>query len=209
MPKEEDKKKKMVVVEEIAEPVEENELEKPESEPETVKVEDQEPSSEEIVVEETEKTNYLWIIVPTALLVGAFVGGLITYFSGLSRLSSVEALPSPVVVATPEVEEEVKTEEEDEFDRSVVKLQVLNGSGIAGFAGKAKTMLEGLGYENVAVGNASSSNFEETVISVKSDKKELLESLIKDLSEDYEVSTETETLPASSPYDFVITLGNK
>lgn len=196
---EETKKKKMVVVEEVVETPVEVEIPKGE-----VK------SSSAIEVEEIEKTNYLWIIVPTALLVGAFAGGLITYFSGLSRLSNADVIPSPVAVATPEIEEKAKIEEKDELvDRSAIKLQALNGSGIAGFAGKAKTMLEGLGYKNVAVGNASNSNFTETIISVKASKKELLKFVVEDLSKDYDVSSKTETLLASSPYDFVITLGNK
>lgn len=215
MPKDEVTKKKMVVVEEVVE--QPDEVKKEEVVDDTQIEKAQEVQTPEVVettepvAEETEKTNYLWIIVPTALLVGALAGGLITYFSGLSSLEG-NSVPTPTSVATemPKVDEEVEEEKEtDEFDRSAVKLQVLNGSGVAGLAGKAKTMLEGLGYKSVAVGNASTSDFTDTVISVKASKKELLDFLVKDLSKDYQVSDETETLSASSAYDFVITLGNK
>src|SRR3990167_8781050 len=42
-----------------------------------------------------------------------------------------------------------------EVDKSEVKIQVLNGTGIAGGAGILKTKLEGLGFSGIEVGNAS------------------------------------------------------
>lgn len=214
MPKDEVAKKKMVVVEEVVDQPEEVKKEEVVEDTQVEKTQEvQTPEvveTTETVAEETEKTNYLWIIVPTALLVGALAGGLITYFSGLSSLEG-NSTPTPTPIATemPKVDEQEKEEEDREFDRSTVKLQVLNGSGVSGLAGKAKTMLEGLGYKSVAVGNAATSDFTETVISVKDSKKELVDFLVKDLSKDYQVSDKTEVLPASSAYDFVITLGNK
>lgn len=156
-----------------------------------------------------EKTNYLWIIIPTALLIGALVGGLITYFSGLSRMSETNATPSPIATVTPEVQVTVTPSPKSSFDRSAVKLQVLNGSGVSGLAGKAKIYLEGLGYKDVVAGNASASNLVETTVSVKDIQKELLESVVTDLSKNYKVAEKTEILSASSKYDFVITLGSK
>jgi len=188
--------KKMVVVEVESKP--EPEV-KPEPESESVV----EP---EMVVEE-EKSSYLWIIIPTALLVGALVGGLITYFSGISKLPETNSSPSPVASISPEAS--ATPEPKVEVDRSKISLQVLNGSGISGFAGKAKTYLEGLGYKDVMAGNAVTSDFTDTVISVKESKKELLEIIKTDLSKNYKVAEKTETLSASSKYDFVITLGSK
>ena len=156
-----------------------------------------------------EKTNYLWIIIPTALLVGALVGGLITYFSGISKLNVPEATPTPVSTVQPVVTASPKPEVKTEVKRDTIKIQVLNGSGTAGLAGKAKTYLEGLGYVGVVAGNAPTSDYEETVISVKDTKKELLETVKSDLSKNYQVAAETEVLPASSKYDFVVTLGSK
>lgn len=205
MPKDktEEPKKKMVVVEEVS--VDES----PKEEVKVQKVEENVAPAVEVAPEfEEEKTNYLWIIVPTALLIGALVGGLITYFSGLSKLEQ-DANPTPVATVAPETEVEPTAEPESEVDRSVIKLQVLNGSGVSGLAGKAKTYLEGLGYKDVVAGNASVSDLTETTISVKESKKDLLETVKADLSKNYKVAEKTETLAASSKYDFVITLGSK
>lgn len=197
-------KKKIVVVEEVAETPEVIEAPKAEESQETEQV----TAPAEVIEEEVEKTNYLWIIVPTALLIGALVGGLITYFSGISKLDT-DATPSPVTSIQPVVEAVPSASPSITIKRDDIKLQVLNGSGVSGLAGKAKTYLEGLGYKNVVVGNASMSNLTETTISVKESKKDLLEQITTDLSKNYKVSKETETLVASSKYDFIITLGSK
>lgn len=194
----EESKKKVVVVEEVEAPVEAPVVES-KLEPEV--------KTETEVVEEEEKSSYLWIIIPTALLVGALVGGLITYFSGISKLPETDSSPSPI--ASIPAEASATPEAKVEMDRSKISLQVLNGSGISGFAGKAKTYLEGLGYKDVMAGNAATSDFTDTIISVKDSKKEFLETIKTDLAKNYQVAKKTETLSASSKYDFVITLGNK
>lgn len=158
-------------------------------------------------IKNEEKPNYLWIIIPTALLVGALVGGLITYFSGISKLSTIESTPTPVVSIEPQVSPSASPSAS--IKRSEVKVQVLNGSGTSGLAGKVKTYLEGLGYKDVAVGNASSSDFTETEIQIKETKKDFLKTITDDLAKDYTVSKETKTLIVSSKYDIVITLGSK
>ncbi len=203
MPKDKSAKsesKKVVVVEEVEATVETPIVEsKPEPEVKT---------ETEVFVEE-EKSSYLWIIIPTALLVGALVGGLITYFSGISRLSKEDQTLAPSATVEPTIEPTPTASPSSSLKREQIKLQVLNGSGISGFAGKAKTYLEGLGYKDVMTGNAKTSDFTNTVISVKDSKKELLETIKTDLSKNYQVTEKTETLPASSKYDFVITLGSK
>ena len=211
-PKEE-VKKKVVVVEEVAveeTPKEEEKKEvKIDDEVGEVKKEESKKTSLEIFSPEEEKPNYLWIIIPTALLVGALVGGLITYFSGLSRLNSQNQTPVPTAVSTPETVATPAPESKTDIKRSDVKVQVLNGSGTSGLAGKAKTYLEGLGYKDVAVGNASSSDFAETEIQIKDSVKGFLDTITTDLSKNYTVSKETKVLTASSKFDIVITLGKK
>lgn len=209
MPKEEPKKK-VVIVEEV-EPAEET----PKQE-EVVAVEPKEPEKVEEapqIVETSDeyedKPNYLWIIVPTALLVGALVGGLITYFSGLSRLEGDEPTVTPVATTASEVKETPVASSAPTLKRDGLKLQVLNGSGVSGAAGKAKTLLEGLGYTSVDTGNASSSDFANTEVAVKDSAKEYMDLIIKDLSKEYEATAAAKVLPTSSKYDIVITLGKK
>lgn len=199
---EDEQKKKVVVVEEVEEVKTPEVVEEKEKQPEViVEVEKHE--------DDPEKTNYLWIIIPTALLVGTLVGGLITYFSGVSKLDNAIVTPSPVAVEKEVVETIPTASPSSTIKRSEIKLQVLNGSGIAGLAGKAKTYLEDLGYLDVAVGNATKSDFTDSVVSVKNTSKEFSEAVIADLSKNYSVAKETETLSTTSKYDFVITLGNK
>lgn len=207
MPKDkvEEPKKKMVVVEEVA--VEETPVEKVEETPQAKK-------EEKVVVEtpmiegESEKSNYLWIIIPTALLVGALVGGLITYFSGISKLDAV-VVPSPVAtveavaVATP------TTAPTTTIKKADLKVQILNGSGISGEAGKAKTLLLGLDYKNIDTGNASTSDFTQTEIAIKAASKDILATVIKDLSSKYSAVEASKPLVATSKYDLVITIGKK
>jgi len=206
MPKDlkEEPKKKMVVVEEIVEEVEAPVIE---SEP-TIATEPEKKVTENLIVEE-EKTNYLWIIIPIALLIGSLVGGFITYFSGISRLTNSNQSPSPIATVIPTAEPTPTASPSANFKRETLKLQVLNGSGVSGLAGKAKTYLESLGYKNVVAGNASISNLIETTISVKESKKDLVENIRTDLEKNYKVAKEIETLVATSKYDFVITLGSK
>lgn len=213
MPKEE-LNKKVVVVEEV-ETVEETPKQE-EVAPVEIKNTEKEEAVEQIdqvdqvdPVEDYDKPNYLWIIVPTALLVGALVGGLITYFSGLSRLEGTTPTATPVATAVSEANETPVASSAPSFKRDSLKVQVLNGSGVSGAAGKAKTLLEGLGYTSVETGNASASNFETTEVALRESAKEYLDLVIKDLSKEYEATAAAKVLPTSSKYDIVITLGKK
>jgi len=216
MPKDiKESKKKVVIVEEVTDdPKNEVQVEEPKKEEvdESTPVVEEHPAEKVIEVglnnEEEEKTNYLWIIIPTALLIGALVGGLITYFSGISKLN-VEPVSSPESTTSATVEPTPTASPSSTVKRDLIKLQVLNGSGVSGLAGKAKTYLEGLGYKDVQTGNASMSDLVETTISVKDEKKDMLETIISDLSKNYKVAEKTETLAKTSKYDFVITLGSK
>lgn len=189
-------KKKVMVVEEV--PEDNQEIKKEELKTEAKAT--QEP-------EEQEKPNYLWIIIPTALLVGALAGGLITYFSAISKLSKTDTTPTPIVSIEPQVSPSASPSAT--IKRSEIKVQVLNGSGTAGLAGKAKSYLENLGYKDVTVGNAGSSGFAETEIQIKDSTKVYLDTITTDLSKNYIVAKETKVLISSSKFDVVITLGKK
>lgn len=119
---------------------------------------------------------------------------------------------------TPTPTEEAEEEEEDEdvtptksagsttLDKSSLVIQVLNGSGISGEAGKVQASLEDLGYTDVTTGNADSFDYEDLTISVKSTKANFLKALETDLSDSYTIG-DTDTSLASSEYDVVIIVG--
>ena len=93
-----------------------------------------------------------------------------------------------------------------ELDRSSLSIQVLNGSGISGAAGKMQATLDNLGYTDVTTGNADAFDYEDISISVKSTKAKFLELLKKDLSDSYTIG-DTDTKLTSGSYDAVIIIG--
>jgi hypothetical protein len=135
------------------------------------------------------------------LLVG---GGIL----GIRKLPVFQPQPSPSPSPTPEpVEEEVI--EEPELERVNLKLQVLNGSGEKGVAGEAQEYLEGLGYEDIKIGNAKEFDYEETQIEIKSEKEEYLKMLRQDLEGEYTLADDTATLDEDSDFDAIVIIGKE
>ena len=66
--------------------------------------------------------------------------------------------------------------------KETISIEVLNGTGIAGEAGKVKTLLSGLGYKEIEAGNAEAYDYEATEVSFASDfpeayKEEIIDKL--------------------------------
>lgn len=155
-------------------------------------------------VENGGKWTWVWAVV--GLLLGMAVGGGGGYVAWGMKKGDVAARPTPTktvnkIVPTPTVEMKV------EIKRSELVVQVLNGSGVRGEAAKAKDFLEGLGYKDVATGNADRDDYEGTSVAVKKGKKAVWETVKADVGSKYEVSEEMGELPDSSEYDAVVTLG--
>lgn len=92
------------------------------------------------------------------------------------------------------------------LDRADLTIEIQNGSGVAGAATKASTTLKDLGYDVLSTGNADNFDYESTVIKVKSSKKNFLELLKKDLSDDYTID-ETSSSLTGSEADAVVVVG--
>ncbi|MBU2592171.1 LytR C-terminal domain-containing protein [Patescibacteria group bacterium] len=93
--------------------------------------------------------------------------------------------------------------------REKIQIEVLNGSGIPGLAGKAKEFLESLGYKDIKTGNADSYDYQKTEVSIKKTKEEYLKMILEDLGKNYSVSSDSSTLEKDSPFDIVVILGKK
>ena len=169
-----------------------------------------EPQVEDVpVVIESVKENvpqkkdngWVWMLVAFAL--GAVVGTVSGYMVAQVQESKVKTQnlttvqTSPVPSASPAAAE---------VKRADLKVQVLNGSGVAGAAAKAKTFLEGLGYLDVATGNADG-DFAETEVELREDKASASGMLTDDLKDEYTLAETVGVLDESSDYDVVITLG--
>lgn len=92
------------------------------------------------------------------------------------------------------------------LDRADLKIIIQNGSGVAGAATKASSLLKKLGYDVVSSGNADNFDYEGTTIQVKTTKKAYLDILKRDLAEEYTIDTATSTY-AGDEADAVVIIG--
>jgi len=164
------------------------------------------------ILREGQKTkpgaNYLYIFA-TVVFIFALVGSGYFLYQNLLKDGGEINHPEGTVVPieesqnspTPTPTTEVK------LDRTELTIQILNGSGAPGVAGKAQEYLESLGYNNVDTGNADAYDYEETIISIKPDKEVYLDLITEDLAEEYTVADKAKELDEGSDFDIVITIG--
>lgn len=112
-----------------------------------------------------------------------------------------KATPTPTGRTTP------APTSSSELDRSNLKLEVLNGSGVAGAATKMSNALKDLGYEVTSSGNADNFEYENTEIQLKSTKKAYLDMLKEDLGDDYTIGSATSDYTGDA--DGVIIVGKE
>lgn len=173
---------------------------------------------EEVKAEETQvqvkekkpgKIKAILLFIGIVIFVGGLTaGGIILSQKALKGGNAsvpVEIVPTSV----PTIVNSITTTPVPEFSKKDLKISVLNGSGIAGLAGKAKTFLEGLGYQVVNTGNAEVFTYETTEVSIKEDKQMFLADIVKSLGEKYTLSAKNPTLDSKSEFDVVIKLGKK
>jgi hypothetical protein len=161
---------------------------------------------------ESSGNNTKWLLAVIVVVLVVIIGIVLIMIAGGSEKKTVsqsigvtsitEATATPEVTATATPTATIK--------RSDLKVQVLNGTNTAGLAGKAKTYLGGLGYKDVAAGNADKSDYTQTQIEIKDSKDGYLTMVKKDLTDGkYTLAEEVKSLPEDSKYDVVITLGAK
>ncbi|MBN1263004.1 MAG: LytR C-terminal domain-containing protein [Candidatus Pacebacteria bacterium] len=141
---------------------------------------------------------------------GLIGGGIFVYQKAMAEkdenqnfLATETNQPTPFLTQIPTVE----PTETPKLERKTLKLQILNGSGVAGAAGKAQAFLENLGYQSFEVGNADSYEFDQTEISVRESRKDYLDLLIADLEAEYALGEKDADLPEESEFDAVIIIG--
>lgn len=93
------------------------------------------------------------------------------------------------------------------LDRSDLSVEVKNGGGVAGAAGKVSDFLKNLGYKVVSVGNADNFDYQSIVIEVKSAESSFLSLLKKDLSASYTIGSTSADLSATSSADALVIVG--
>lgn len=113
----------------------------------------------EIEVASKKGSKWLWILAILLILGAGLVWFLVwkeTKPAKVSEISKIEVTPSPAATttATPEAK----------INLAQFEIRVLNGSGIAGEAGRAKALLEGDGFKVKSTGNASAYDFTTTEV---------------------------------------------
>lgn len=163
-----------------------------------------EDSSEEVQITTGNKSviksiNKKMLIIIGVVFILTLVG--IGALSGFNT-SEQKAIPSPT--PTPSVSPEPSVSP----NLSVLKVQVLNGSGVTGAAKEIAQKLEALEFQTVETGNADANDYTKTQIQMKSSVSEsVYEQITKELNE--YVTEKGDALADSSSFDIVVTLGSE
>jgi hypothetical protein len=172
------------------------------SETETPDIERTRVGFPEAQVEETRSFNYKALIIIVLIL--ALIGGGVWYM--FFRAPEEEIIDEPV--STPTVAEVISspTPTVEAVNKADIKIQILNGSGVVGAAGKAQSALTAVGYTGIEVGNADSYTYKTTVVAFGDTVPEpVKQEITTELEKIYgKIDTKPNT---STKYNVVITIG--
>src|SRR4030043_599655 len=139
------------------------------------------------------------------LVLGAgLIGGIFYYRSKVGKLAInvTTETPSPQVTT----ESSPTPQSEENIDLSKYSVQILNGSGIAGEAGRVEKLLNTAGFTNTKTGNAKAYDFQESEIAIKKGIPDILFSEVEKALSSYKL-TKIDPLDESSSFDILITVG--
>lgn len=139
------------------------------------------------------------------LLLTLLAGGLIVSRESLNQKEATSK-KSVITVLSP-VPTEAEPTPTPTINISILKISILNGSGVSGKAGEVKKYLEGLGYENITTGNAKNYDYKNITLSIKSDKNEFLDRLKTDIAKKYTLNEKSPAVETSNASDVVIIIG--
>lgn len=145
---------------------------------------------------------FVWAIV--TILVALLTGGIL--FAAAKKTSPMHlfARPTPTPTAAPLP---TPTPTLAAVDKTSFKIQVLNGGGTAGAAGKMKSFLEGKGYTVSGTGNTGEYTYTTTEIHGKATMKDAIVNLQADLKDTYTMGTVAADLSASASADVQVIVG--
>lgn len=118
------------------------------------------------------------------------------------NMAAPEEVETPIATATPTASPAANV------DKTKIKIQVQNGTGITGEAAYLQNILKGLGYTNITVGNSSTQSAEDTTVSFGSSVPSgTVTEITNKLNATYETVTKTNS--TGTTYDVVIITGLK
>lgn len=155
----------------------------------------------------SKRSIFVWafVIILTSLVAGVVIMLASGNNMGIT-LPAFGPTPTPTPTGTPTP---TPTPDVSKLDRATISIQVLNGSGTSGAAGKMKTALEESGFTVKDTANAQNYDYEKTEIIVKEDKKDYIPLLEEDLKKLYTLAPSVSTLDEDVPYDVRIIVGKE
>ena len=148
------------------------------------------------------KKNFMWPILFVFIIAILMLGGIFVYKKGMITSEKVNVVTlSPTPTLTPQPTKTV--------DLTKYEIEILNGSEVSGEAGRQRTSLEEQGFTISAVGNASNSNYTDTIIQAKEEvDKDFIAKLKSTLEGTFTVG-EIEVLSDDALTPIVVILGTK
>lgn len=142
-------------------------------------------------------------IVGGIVVLALVVGGFFYWRSTQNQESGVK------VVEPSDSESEEPTPTVEEVKNNAYKIEILNGSGIEGEAGRAQELLKSAEFNVIGTDNADNYDYEETVIQAGDDVSEKwLDELKNELSKKYKVQSSVDKLGAETDAQVVVIIGS-
>ncbi len=166
-----------------------------------------EPEEEEIK-KKSMRSQYILLAISLILLTTA-ITYLLLWSNTISNpwfKKSESITPKPTTAVTPTTASQPSPTINPLDDKSVIKIQILNGSGIEGQAGKLSDLLKEAGYDNIITGNTEDVRQRTTIIYNKLLSKDMLNEITETISSDFPDPTLQEATQ-SAEYDILITTG--
>lgn len=148
------------------------------------------------------------LMIGILILVGIL--GFVIFKSASKKSETALTEPTPFENLTQPIEGEITsatpTATPKPADKSGIKIQIQNGTGITGEAAYLQTQLKGLGYTNISVGNASAQNLTTTEVTFSGKlSSDIVNELTTKLNSIYQKVTTTTS--STSTFDAVIVTG--
>lgn len=166
------------------------------------------------------KNYFKWVSLSLGLIILILLGAVIYLLLNTREEEKIVSQPAPITVENTELiisqeniaiqeKKEEPTQEEINIDSLKMKVDVFNGSGVAGAAGKVKDFLESKKYENVEAKDYPKNDFVGSTIYYKEDNLKEKAQWLADILRDKDIDADIKLAPSDEEKsaDFVIILG--
>lgn len=149
-----------------------------------------------------QEKNYMWPILFIFIIVLVLLAGVFAYKQGIfkkEKINIASVSPTPTIEPSPTIT----------IDLAKYEIEIQNGGGVSGEAGRQKTSLEEEGFMISSIGNADNSDYTETIIKAKKTvAKTFLDKLKSVLGNTFTVGA-VEILSEDASTPVVVIIGTK